>query len=91
LKKPRWRPRRGDESPAQVIVAFTVAKPPTMDGCSSMVYCDVLKPLGTWRMVGKRLAPARVISTSGYGSQSGDRARAYPGAKMFSPSADICT
>jgi hypothetical protein len=90
-----WRPKRRGESPAQVIVAFTVAKPPAMDGRTSTVYCDVLKHLGPWRTVGKRPAPARVISTgrrtSGYGGQSGDRARAYPGAKIFSPPADICT
>jgi hypothetical protein len=90
-----WRPKRGGESPAQVIVAFTVAKPPVMDKLTSTVYFDVLKPLGTWHTVGKRPAPTRVISasrrTSGYGGRSGDRARAYPGAKIFSPPADICT
>jgi hypothetical protein len=90
-----WRSKREGESPAQVIMAFTVAKPPAMDRRTSTVYCDVLKPLGMWRTVNKRPASARVISvgrrTSGYGGQSGDRARAYPSAKIFSPSADICT
>jgi hypothetical protein len=66
-----WRPKRGGESPAQVIVAFTLAKPPAMDGLTAMVHYDVLKLLGTWRMDGKRPTPARIISVgrrpSGYG------------------------
>jgi hypothetical protein len=39
---------------AQVIVAFTVVKPPAMDGLTTTVHCDVLKLLGTWRTGGKR-------------------------------------
>jgi hypothetical protein len=64
------RSKRGGESPAQVIVAFTVAKPPVMDGLTAMVHCDVLKLLGMWRTDGKRPTPQRIISSgrrpSGY-------------------------
>jgi hypothetical protein len=46
-------------------------------GPASMVYCDVLQLLGTWRMVGKRPTPARAISagcrSSGYGEPTSDR------------------
>jgi hypothetical protein len=67
---------------ARVIVAFTVARPPAMDGLASMVYCNVLKPLGTWRTVSKQPTSARIISVgrrpSGYGERTSDRVRAYP-------------
>jgi hypothetical protein len=65
-----WRSERGGESPPQVIVGFTVAKPPAMDGLTTMVQFDVLKLMGTWRTNGKRTTPARIISAgrrpSGY-------------------------
>jgi hypothetical protein len=81
----RWRPilrscaggRREGNVLARVIVAFTVARPPAMDGITTMVHCDVLKLLGTWRTGGKRLTPARIISPgrrpSGYGEPSSDQ------------------
>jgi hypothetical protein len=66
-----------------------------MDGLASMVYCDVLKPLGTWRTVGKRLMPAGIISPdrrpSGYGEPTSDQVRTNPDAKIFSPPTDIRT
>jgi hypothetical protein len=72
---------------AWVIVAFTVARPSVMDGPASMVYCDVLQLLGTWRMVGKRPTPARAISaglwSSGYGEPTSDRVRAYPVSRFL--------
>jgi hypothetical protein len=77
----------GGVTVASVIVAFTVAKPPVMDGLTTMVHCDVLKLLGTWRMGSKRPTPARIITAghraSGYGEPSSDRVRAYLGAKIF--------
>jgi hypothetical protein len=67
---------------AQVIVAFTVARSPAMDGLTAMVHRDVLQLLGTWRTVGKRPTPARAISaghrSSGYGEPTSDRVQAYP-------------
>jgi hypothetical protein len=36
---------------ARVIVAFTVAKPPAMDVLTTIVHCDVLTLLCTWRTV----------------------------------------
>jgi hypothetical protein len=82
-----WRPKRGGESPAQVIVAFTVAKPPAMDKLTVMVDCDVLKLLGTWCMVGKRPTPVRIILAgrrpSGYGEPTSDRVRAYPASRSL--------
>jgi hypothetical protein len=72
---------------ARVIMAFTVAKPPTMDGLPTTVHCNVVKLLGTWHTDGKRPTPARSISVgrrpSGYGELSSDRVRANPGAKIF--------
>ena len=66
---------------ARVIVAFTMAKPPAMDELATMVHYDVLKLLGTWRMVGKRPAPARTNSAdrnpSGCGELPVDRVRVY--------------
>jgi hypothetical protein len=89
FEKLRWRPERRGNVLARVIVAFTVAKPPAMDGLATMVHCDVLKLLGTWRTVGKRPTPTRIISAgrrpSGYGEPTSDRVRAYPGAKIFYP------
>jgi hypothetical protein len=82
-----WRLKRGGESLAQVIVAFTVAKPSAMDGLTAMVHYDVLKLLGTWRMVGKRPTPMRIISAgrrpSGYGEPTSDRVRAYPASRSL--------
>jgi hypothetical protein len=82
LKEVCWQPERGEGTGASVIVAFTVARPPAMDGLTAMVHCDVLNLLGTWRMVGKRPTPARAISaghrSSGYGEPTSDRVRAYP-------------
>ena len=43
MKKARWRPERGEVTGASVIVAFTVAKPPMMDGLTTTVHCDVFK------------------------------------------------
>ena len=72
---------------ARVIVAFTVAKPPAMDGLPTTVHCNMVKLLGTWRTDGKRPTPARSISAcrrpSGYGELSSDRVQANPGAKIF--------
>jgi hypothetical protein len=66
-----WWPERGGESPAQVIVAFNVAKPPAMDALTAMVHYDMLKLLGTWRTNGRWPTLARIISAgrrpSGYG------------------------
>jgi hypothetical protein len=72
---------RGEVIGASVIVAFTVARPPAMEGLTAMVHCDMLKLLGTWRTVGKQPTPARAISAgrrpSGYGEPTSDRVRAY--------------
>jgi hypothetical protein len=57
---------------AWVVVAFTVAKPLAMDGLTTMVHCDVLKLLGTWRTGGKRPTPARIITTDRRPSGSGE-------------------
>jgi hypothetical protein len=82
LKEVCWRPERGKVTGVSAIVAFTVARPPAMDGLTAMVHCDVLKLLGTWHTVGKRPTPARVISAgrrpSEYGEPTSDRVRAYP-------------
>jgi hypothetical protein len=91
LKKARWRLERGEVTSASAIVAFTVAKPPMMDGLPTTVHCNVVKLLGTWRTGGGRPTPARIITVghraSGYGEPSSDRVRAYLGAKIFySPS-----
>jgi hypothetical protein len=87
LEKARWRPERGEVTGASVIVDFTVAMPPVMDRLTTMVYCDVLQLLGTWRTGGKQPTPARIISAGrrpgGYGELSSDRVRAYLGAKIF--------
>jgi hypothetical protein len=72
---------------ARVIVAFTVAKPPAMDKLTTMVHCNMLKLLGTWRMGGKRPTQARINTVgrraSGYGEPSSDRVQAYLSAKIF--------
>jgi hypothetical protein len=72
---------------ARVIVAFTVARPPAMDGPTSTVYCDMLQLLGTWRTVDKRPTPARAISaghrSSGYGEPTSDRVQAYPVSRFL--------
>jgi hypothetical protein len=87
LEKARWRPERGEVTGTSVIVDFTMAKPPAMDGLTTMVHCDVLQLLSTWRTGGKWPTPARIISVSrrpsGYGELSSDRVRAYLGAKIF--------
>ena len=79
----------------RVIVAFTVARPPAMDGLASTVYCDMLQLLGTWRTVGKRLTPARAISagrrSSGYGEPTSDRVRAYPVPRFLLRREDLHT
>jgi hypothetical protein len=54
-------------------VAFTGALSKAMDRLPTAVYCDVVTPLITWCMGGKRQSPARIISAgrraSGYGGQ----------------------
>jgi hypothetical protein len=68
-------------------MAFTVAKPPVMDGLTTRVHCDVLKLLGTWRTGGKWPTSARIITAghtaSGCGEPSSDWVRAYLGAQIF--------
>jgi hypothetical protein len=63
-------------------VAFTVARPPAMNGHAKAIHCDVVLCLGTWRAVCKRPTPARTISAesspSGYDELTVDRVRAYP-------------
>jgi hypothetical protein len=87
LERARWRPKRGEVTGASVIVAFTVAKPPAMDGLTATVRCDLLKLLGTWRTGDKRPTLARIITAghraSGYGEPSSDCVRAYLGTKIF--------
>jgi hypothetical protein len=82
-----WRPERGEVTGASTTVAFTMAKPPAMDGLPTTLHCNVVKLLGTWRMGGRRPMPARIITTghraSGYGEPSSDQVRAYLGAKIF--------
>jgi hypothetical protein len=82
LKEVCWQLERGEGTGASVIVAFTMARPPVMDGLTAMVHCDVLKLLGTWRTVGKWPTPSRAISAghrqSGYGEPTSDRVRVYP-------------
>jgi hypothetical protein len=48
LKKARWRPERGEVTGTSGVVAFTVAKPPAMDGFPTTVHCDVVMFLSTW-------------------------------------------
>jgi hypothetical protein len=94
LKKARWRPERQEVTGASVIVAFTVAKPPPIDGLIATVHCAMLKLLGMWRMDGKQPTPAKIIlascRTSGYGEPPSDQIRANPGAKIFY-SPRLCT
>jgi hypothetical protein len=59
-----WRPERGEVTSASAIVAFTVAKPPVMDGIATRVHYDVLNLPGTWRTIGKRPTPAKIIPAS---------------------------
>jgi hypothetical protein len=40
----RWRPERGEVTGVGDTVAFTVARPPAMDGLATRVHCDVFKP-----------------------------------------------
>ena len=72
---------------ARVIVAFTMARPPAMDGPALTVYSDMLQQLGTWRTVGKWPMPSRAISagrrSSGYGEPTSDRVRAYPVSRFL--------
>jgi hypothetical protein len=87
LKKARWRPDRGEVTSASTIMAFTVAKPPTMDGLPTTVHCNMVKLLGMWRTGGRQPTPARIIMighrASGYGEPFSDRVRAYLGTKIF--------
>ena len=68
-------------------MAFTVAKPPAMDGLAIRVHCDVLNLAGTWRTISKQPTPAKIILAgrrpSGYGEFNSDRVRANPGPKIF--------
>jgi hypothetical protein len=58
------------------------------DVCNTS-YCDVVRHQGTWHMIVERLTPARMIPTSrgpsGYGGHNGERARANPSSKIFTP------
>jgi hypothetical protein len=69
--------RREGNVLVRVIVAFTLVNPPAMDELATMVHCDVLKLLGTWRTVDKRPTPARIISVgrrpNGYCEPTSDR------------------
>jgi hypothetical protein len=89
---PIWRRRAGDQrergsSQARVIVAFTMAKPPAMDGLPTTVHYNIVKLLGTWCTGSKRPTPSRIFTAghraSGYGEPSSDQVRAYLGAKIF--------
>jgi hypothetical protein len=85
----RWRARgrRGQVTSASAIVAFTVARPPAMDGLATRVHRDVLNLPGMWRTIGKRPTPVKIIPgghrPSGYGELNSDRVQANPGAKIF--------
>jgi hypothetical protein len=39
-----WRPERRKVTGAGDTVAFTMARPPAMNGHASVVYCDVVTP-----------------------------------------------
>ena len=60
----------------------------SLDVCNTS-YRDVVRHQGTWCMIVERLTPARMIPTSrgpcGYGGHNGERARANPSAKIFTP------
>jgi hypothetical protein len=53
------------------------------------IHCDVVLRLVTWRTIGKRLTPVKIIPASrspcGYGELNSDRARTNPSAKIFTP------
>ena len=70
-------------------MAFTVASSQAMDTLATPVHCDVLDFQDVWRTIVKRLTPVRMIpashGSSGYGGHNGERARANPSAKIFTP------
>jgi hypothetical protein len=70
-------------------VAFTVASSEAMGRLATPIHCDVLNFQDAWRMIVKRLTPMRMIPAScgpsGYGGHNGERARANPSAKIFTP------
>jgi hypothetical protein len=59
LGEERWRPKRGGQSPARTIAAFTRAMSQAMDRLPKAVFCDVVMLLSTWCLGGKRQTPAR--------------------------------
>jgi hypothetical protein len=82
-----WRPggRREGRLLAGDIVAFTVARPPAMNGHTSVVYCDMLNLTGSWH-------PSDGWQNSGEVIWTGDKASGYGGqlpisstVKIFSP------
>jgi hypothetical protein len=91
LEEGSWRPKRGGESPAWTIMAFTEAVSQAMDGLPTAVYSDAVTLLSRWRPGGKRQTPARVIligcRASGYGGQL----TASSAVKIFPPPAVIRT
>jgi hypothetical protein len=70
-------------------VAFTVASSQAMDRLVTPIHCDVIDFQDAWSTIIKRLMPARTIPASrgpsGYGGHNGERARANPSAKIFTP------
>jgi hypothetical protein len=70
-------------------VAFTVASSQAMDRLATPIHCGVLDFPDTWHTIVKRLTPARTIPASrglsGYDGHNGERARANPSAKIFTP------
>jgi hypothetical protein len=70
-------------------IAFTVASSQTMGRLATPIHYDVLDFQDMWRPIVKRLTPVRTIlasrGPSGYGGHNGERARANPSAKIFTP------
>jgi hypothetical protein len=70
-------------------VAFTVASSQAMDRLATPAHCDVLDFQDAWRTIVKRLTSVRMIPASrgpsGYSGHNGERARANPSAKIFTP------
>jgi hypothetical protein len=60
-----------------------------MNGHAKAIHCDVVLLSGTWRTIGKRLTPMKIIPASripsGYDKLNSDRARTNPSAKIFTP------